>query len=420
MNPDISVNRTKTELFTFRLCVVYFVLYIIFVGQPFGNYYQLFDVYPYSGELLYKTSLSFLRLINSLFLHRVITGDEDISADTFWGYMIVLSLFVCSLIIALIWSAMDKKKYHPKLFYYLHTLTRYYLAFSLLAYGISKVFYNQFFIPDWGFVTKLSDLVPQHVLWSFMASSRSYQFFGGLMEIIPALLLLFRKTSALGALLAIAVLINILMLNIGYDVSLKLILFHLLLFGVFVLAPNLKKLFRLFVLNDLVQLAKVQSNTGRKNRSAWLLLKFGVIAFIVFTDVKVNVDRMKEKALFSPGTIFGMAEVQEFRLKRDSVIPDMDYWKKLDLSPNNRAFVQYLNDSVAYYSFTSDTKRRSLELSSNEDSTFSCKLNYEKVSPDKWMFRGTLKNDSVSFTAKRIELNKTNLLNNAGKVKWVF
>ena len=110
------------------------------------------------------------------------------------------------------------------------------------------------------------------------------------MEIIPALLLFFRRTSALGALLAIAVLLNVLILNIGYDVSLKLILFHLLIFAVYVLAPNIKKLFSFFVLNQNIQLAKVQPVIiDKKKKRQYLILKLCLIVFIVFiafTDIK--------------------------------------------------------------------------------------------------------------------------------------
>jgi hypothetical protein len=421
MNQNISANQTKKELFVLRLCTVYFLLYIIFVGQPLGGYYQLFDIYQYSGEILYKTSLSFLRLINYLFLHRVINGDEDISADSFWGYIIIISLFVISLLIALIWSAVAKKKRHPKLFYYLHTITRYYLAFSLLAYGISKIFWNQFFIPDWGLVTTLSDLVPQHVLWSFMATSRSYQFFGGLMEIIPALFLLFRRTSVLGALLAIAVLINILMLNIGYDVSLKLILFHLIVFAVYVLAPNIKKLFSFFVLNQNIQLTKVQPViVAKKKKRLYLILKLCLIVSVVFTDIKTNVDRINEKARFPAASILGMHQIGEYHIKQDSLPCDLVCWKKINISPDNQVFIQYMNDSIAYYASKLDTTKRSLELLSKDDSLFKCRLNYNKVSSDKWMFRGTLKNDPVSFVATKIDLNNSNLLKDLGKVKWVF
>lgn len=258
MSQDISVEWTKKKLFIFRLFTVYFILYFIFIGQSFGDYYQIFfNAYQYLGKYPYQITEAFIRLINYLFFHKQLSEGFDFAGDTFWGYIASLSFFILALLATLLWTKIDKRKCQPVLFIYLHTIVRYYLAFTLLAYGIGKLFGNQFFIPPWGLITPLSDLIPQHVLWSFVAASKSYHFFGGLIEVIPGVLLLFRRTSTLSALLAIPVLINVLMLNVGYDVSLKLVLFHLIIFAVYILAPNIKKLYYLFLLNQKASLAKV-------------------------------------------------------------------------------------------------------------------------------------------------------------------
>lgn len=419
MNQDSSCNWTKKEIYIFRLFTVYFLLYLIFVSQPFGSYYQIFNVYQYSGNIIAKISMAFLQLINYLFLHQQMSN-ADYSSDTFWGYAMVISLLLISLLVAFVWSVVDKNKSYPVFLYLLHTLARYYLGFTLISYGISKVFGYQFFVPDRGLITNLSELAPNHLLWSFMASSKSYQFFGGLMEIIPGILLLFKRTSLLGALFAIPVLVNVLMLNIGYNVALKLILFHLIVFAVFMLTPDIKRLINFFWLNRAVSVSQSPPNIRPKNKWIYYTLKFGVILFIVFTDVKYAIERTSSNSNLVKGSVLGMHKVEQFHLTNEiSSKTYSTYWKKFAIYPNNQILVQFINDSISWHSIRSDTILRSIELLSKNDTAFG-KLHYTKVEQDDWMFKGVLENDSVQFVSTKVDLNKTPLRRDRGKTKWVY
>jgi hypothetical protein len=422
MNKNISTHWTKTELFMFRLFTVYFLSYLIFISQPFGSYYQLFNIYEYSGKIVEEISKASVHLINFVFVHKPINSNIDISADTFWAYILAISFFLIAIIAAFIWTIFSIKKSYTVLFYYLHAIARYYLAFSLLSYGISKIFWNQFFIPEWALITNLSDLAPQHVLWSFMASSKSYQFFGGLMEIIPALLLLFRRTSLLGALVAIPVLLNVLMLNIGYDVGLKLILFHLAIFAVFILLPDSKRLISIFVFRSNITIDVILPFIFNKMKK-WLYytLKFGFILFIVVTDLIANIERSNAKSELSEGSILGMHQVKHFYLN-NQVSPkyfELTYWKRFVIYPNNQILIQFINDSISWHPIKADTTMNLIVIFSDIDSSF-YKLYYTKITPLEWAFKGNFQNDSVHFVSTKIDLNKSKLRKDFGKTKWVY
>lgn len=60
------------------------------------------------------------------------------------------------------------------------------------------------------------------LLWTFMRYSRPYSFFGGVMESVAVILLCFRRTATLGALTTVAVMTNVAMMNLAYDVQVKL------------------------------------------------------------------------------------------------------------------------------------------------------------------------------------------------------
>ncbi len=152
------------------------------------------------------------------------------SGDTVLAYLNVFGLLTLTAAIAVVWSLVDRKRTHyVTLHRWTRLLLRYSLATTLLMYGFSKVFPTQFQAPSLARLTEtFGDFSPMGVLWSFMGASQPYTIFSGLMEVIPALLLIYRPTAVLGALSAAAVMLNVFVLNMSYDVPVKLFSFHLL------------------------------------------------------------------------------------------------------------------------------------------------------------------------------------------------
>lgn len=91
------------------------------------------------------------------------------------------------------------------------------------------------------------------VLWSFAGASRPYEIFVGCAELLGGILLVVPRKTMLGALVCLAGLIQVFMLNMTYDVPVKLFSFHLLLMSLFLLAPDLPRLCRFFFLNRVTE-----------------------------------------------------------------------------------------------------------------------------------------------------------------------
>jgi hypothetical protein len=126
------------------------------------------------------------------------------------------------------------------LWYGLHTGAAGLLALQLLAYGFDKVFKHQFYLPEPNTLyTPLGLLPPDLAYWSVLGASRSYSVFAGGLEVLPGLLLLWGRTRLLGGLLALGVLTNVLALNVGFDISVKLWSGFLLGLAALVAAPGL-------------------------------------------------------------------------------------------------------------------------------------------------------------------------------------
>jgi hypothetical protein len=182
---------------------------------------------------------------------RAVTYFRTGSGDTTLQYIHNLLYIAVALVATLIWSILDSRHTHYKTLHgWLRLLVRYTLAFTLFSYGFAKVFPLQFQPPSLAkLIEPYGEFSPMGVLWSFMGASMPYTIFSGVAEVAGGLLLLFRRTTSLGALVAFAALSNVVALNFCYDVPVKLYSTNLVLMAVFLLAPDLQRLANVLVLN---------------------------------------------------------------------------------------------------------------------------------------------------------------------------
>lgn len=97
--------------------------------------------------------------------------------------------------------------------------------------------------------TPLGDLLPMRLSWMFMGYSTPYQVFSGAMEVLAGILLLFRRTATFGAVVATGVFINVMMMNLSYDIPVKIFSMRLVLMCFFLLAHEYKRILSFFILN---------------------------------------------------------------------------------------------------------------------------------------------------------------------------
>jgi hypothetical protein len=109
----------------------------------------------------------------------------------------------------------------------------------MFLYGLAKVIPLQMPFP---YLTRLlepyGNFSPMAVLWSSIGASTSYEIFAGCAETLGGILLLTPRTTTLGAMVCLADMIQVFMLNMTYDVPVKLFSFHLILFSLLLLAPD--------------------------------------------------------------------------------------------------------------------------------------------------------------------------------------
>jgi len=93
---------------------------------------------------------------------------------------------------------------------------RWHVAISMFVYGIAKTVQ---FTPTSEVTAPANTLTGQQLMWAFYGYSSGYAKFLGVVEMLGAGLLLFRRTTLLGYLVLTGVLVNVIAQDLVYDVN---------------------------------------------------------------------------------------------------------------------------------------------------------------------------------------------------------
>jgi len=175
-------------------------------------------------------------------------GDNGDVGEEFGRLLLAVGIAVVG---AVLWTAADRKR--PRAQWVegvLRLLLRYSIALGLVGYALAKILPVQFPPLDAiAFETRVGDLTPMGLLWRFMQYSRPYSLFGGVMELVAVLLLCFRRTATLGALVCLVVMTNVAALNYAYDVQVKLYATMMVVSAAVLVLYDARRLLALFVSN---------------------------------------------------------------------------------------------------------------------------------------------------------------------------
>jgi hypothetical protein len=234
------------------------------------------------------------------------------------AYVLMLVFLLLSVMVATIWTFADRRRSDLRVLHgWLRVYVRYALAFSMLGYGLSKIFHVQFRPLDLvDLMTPLGMLQPRELLWDFMGFSRSYQLFTGVVELLGVVFLFFRRTTLLGALILIGALTNVLMMDIAYGVSVRRIALRLLLLALVLAAADLPRLINLLVLHRPAGPANADGPTWASPwaRRAVLAIK-AIVVLGVVTSVAMELYRERALVIAPRPALYGVFSVE--RVVRD-------------------------------------------------------------------------------------------------------
>jgi len=241
----------------------------------FGNWY--YGAWPKTAAWLGR---AVLRIGSPI----VVSGSSGGDGVTDWiqlGFILALAVVGAAL-----WAALDRtQRYDGFLRELMRIGLRYTLGLTLLNYGISKVLHLQMTAPgSYRLLETYGESSPMGLLWTFVGQSAVYSAFAGGMEMLGGFLLFFRRTATLGALIVAAVMFNVVMMDLCFDVPVKLYSSSLVVFSLLLIAPDARWLISVFLLHRPTEapLLAAPQWTQRFGRLSHCLVKAALIGWILF------------------------------------------------------------------------------------------------------------------------------------------
>jgi uncharacterized membrane protein YphA (DoxX/SURF4 family) len=398
----------------FRFAFIYFVLYNFVILENLGFPGTDWIVESY---LWFSHALTSWMAKHIFHLSRNIIQARSGSGDTTYDYLNLLCIVILAIVFGLIWTVLDRKrKEYSWLDDWLRVYVRYTLALTLLTYGMSKVIKTQFAFPNLAtLIQPFGDQRPQGLLWNFMGYSTAYTFFGGATEVLGGLLLLFRRTTTLGALVSAAVMFNVALMNFCYDVPVKLLSSNMVLMSIFLLLPDLQRLGDLLILNRATQPKEIEPSF----RARWAglcatTLKMLLIGFALFTFTRQSLADYKQAGDHAPKpALYGIYEVEDFVQNGKDLPPlttDTNRWNNVIIESSNHIFVRMMDYSIERFGSEIDPTKNSLALSTGKQKQ-QYVLSYSHPDSDHLILQGVLLNDTIVVRLRRFDESNFPLVN---------
>ena len=400
--------REKLEFTVNRFLYLFVIFFILFVPLPLWSI-------PSPGEILRPLSEKIIQFTADKILGIHHPYSARLLSDSTGMYILVLIIFIPAFCGSIIWTVLkrnNKPGYNGK--YWLHAIFSYYLAIILLTYGWDKLFKAQFYLPEPNTLyTPLGYLSKDILYWSTIGSSHSYSVFLGLSEVIPGILLLFRKTRPLGAIAAMIVMINVVMINFSYDISVKVFSCFLLLLCLILSYAPLKKIFFLLIFP-----ARVSANPecfppvdSKKRILVYSISKAIAIGLIFYVTLfkYVVIGNLNDDNAPRP-FLHGAYAVGNFISGNDTIPPmesNKQRWKRFFIHRQGYFIVQFMNDSMKDYKLEYDDVNKKLILQSG--GTFKNELSYSTKEKN-IILNGNFLGKELHINAAQLDLNDLPLL----------
>ncbi len=408
----------------FRFCFLYFGLYCVLTQIilsvliiPKVDWSDPATLLPFRSVVFWVGAHVF-----GLKMPLVYSGSG--SGDKYFDWVLVFCIFVFAAIATAVWSVADRKRQdYAALQKWFWLFLRFCLGGQMLIYGGIKAVPLQMHYPFLFVQTEpFGNLSPMGVLWASIGASPAYETFAGCAELLGGFLLMFPRTVMLGALVCLADLTQIFVLNMTYDVPVKQFSFHLMLMALLILAPDVKRLGNFFFLNRPAGAAERAPLFAARRAQR---IAGACIAFLWLWMIGNNVYGAWEGwRQYGGGAsrppLYGIWNIEEYRVE-DKALPllatDAQQWRRIIFDFPELAMVERMDDSRTGYAAKLDAGASTLTLTDNNDKSWKASFAIKRPSPDRIALEGAIKGQKTTMQLRRLDHTKFQL--NARGFHWI-
>lgn len=407
----------------FRFCVVYFTLYVLctqmlggLMALPLVNIPPL-ESLPPIRNMVEWTARHVFGVTTPLV---IFSGSGDKTFD----WVQVFCFLVIASIATIAWSWLDRRRErYTTLQAWFRLFLRFSLGSTMLSYGMVKAIPMQMPAPTLQrLLEPYGQFSPMGVLWASIGSSRSYEMFTGCAELTAAILLFIPGITTFGALVGFAVVMQVFVLNMTYDVPVKLFSFHLMAMALVLLAPEAKRLVSFFFLDRATEPSALPPLVQRPR-----VRRILAIAQVVFGLYLIGMNlysanqnwwRFGGGAPKSP--LYGIWTVDTMAIDgivRSPLVTDYDRWRRLVFQTPTNASFHRMDDTFVRYGTVIDTQASMLTLTLPNDKTFNALFKFTRPAPDRLTLDGKMKGHAIRMELKL--LDHTNFLLVSRGFHWI-
>jgi hypothetical protein len=405
----------------FRFLFAYFVLYLI--PFPLGIIPGSWNPARWWGKG--EQWLALWTETHILGLDKPVPVVPTGSGDTMLNYASLVNCLLLALGITVVWTLLDRKRReYGRLSQWLQVYVRFGLMSIMFGYGFAKIIPTQMPAPMLDrLVEPYGEFSPMGVLWAFMGHSAIYQSFTGFGEAVGGFLLVFRRTTTLGALLLCGVLANVVLLNYTFDVPVKLYSTHLLLMAIFLAAPDAKRLLNALVLNRPVapRVMPPLFSTWRARVIVTVIVTC-FVGYNMYTNLSGGLGYYR--TLTGPNApklpVHGIWDVESLTkngVDQPLLLSDSLLLKRVVFGEFNRALFRSMSDSVERYAVKADSTKPELTLTNRFNPKQGRTMTYTKPDAEHLVLAGKVGADSLVVRLRRFDPNRLNLVSR--KFNWI-
>ena len=424
----LSTDWTPTRRVAFRFGVVYLALFCLLtqisgslIPNPWVPYRNLGRLWPVRGitHWVGRTIFGIDVPLDD------VSGGETLFFWVQWSWIIAAAVAGTA-----IWSLLAERRGASSLkrvkaaLPWCRLAIRVTLAASLIEYGMTKVIPTQFPAPPLAaLVTPAGHMSLSAMLWTTIGSAPAYEIATGCVEVLAGVLLLLPWTVTLGALLGLIAMAQVLLLNLTFDIGVKLVTTHLILLALILLAPT-ARLFAVWVgFRDETNSIGAASTprrpfTSRPAIAAQLLLAtwlLGMQSWINWSFWQVGGGGRPKSVLY------GIWNVEQLSVDgQGGPLESHDYdrrWRRVIFDEPQAFVIQRTDDTLARYGASIDRGSGTIVLVKGASLTWISKFTFDRPADTRLTLDGEMDGHRIQAELRLVDRSAFPLLNSG--FRWV-
>ncbi len=343
-------------------------------------------------------------------------------SDSIEGCVVLGGFGILAALATVAWTALDRRRSEYRTLHeWLRIYIRYALAFAMLYYGMDKIFALQFnmYRPNPRTIAMpLGDIGPMELLWTFMGYSKAYTIFAGTGEVIGALLLFFRRTTTLGALIVCGVMANVVAMDFSYGVTVRILASFLLAEAIFLATPDATRLINVFVLNRPAPAANLDSPFNKPwMAKPRLALIAAILVFALYWSMGPAIKDPRKRGNFAKSPFYGLYQVESFTQNGKLLPPSDSNWRRVIFEHEDYFTALRLDDSIRNYATDFDTAKNRVAIFGWDDASdrekrprWKGEFSYSWKDAENVELQGDFRNQPVVIDLRKVDLSKSPLL----------